>query len=94
MQAARAARLCTPKVFMVSVKSPNAPLPEMGLISAKGRISSGKLMVLKSGERNRERASIAPDVRSIAEAERMAIRDGRMESTVFKPFFTPRINVL
>ena len=44
MQAQRVIRLVTPKVFIVSVKSPIEPPPEMGLISAKGRISVGKFI--------------------------------------------------
>lgn len=94
MQAQRVIRLVTPKVFIVSVKSPIEPPPEMGRINANGRISAGKLMAERTGDKRFERVSIKPDARSIAETVRIAISGGIMETTVRSPFSTPEIKVL
>ena len=94
MQAQRVIRDATPKVFMVSVKSPIEPPPEIGLISAKGRISVGKFTADKTGDKIFERASIMPEALSIAETDKMAIRQGRMETTVRSPSSTPEIKVV
>ena len=94
MQAARVIWLCTPKVFIVSVKSPIEPPPEIGRINANGRISAGKLMAERTGDKKLERASINPEARSIAETVRIAISGGIMETTVRSPISTPEIKVL
>ena len=94
MQAVRVIRQAGPKVFMVSVKSPIEPPPEIGRIKARGRSSTGILKVLKSGAKTEEMASIKPDCRSIELAESMAIKAGKMDTTVLRPFSTPEIKVV
>ena len=93
IQAVRAIRLCTPKVFMASVKSPIEPPPDMGRIIAKGRISTGILRILNAGAIRFESASTSPDARSIPAAESMATRAGKIEITVLSPVSTPEIKV-
>jgi len=94
MQAQRVIRLVTPKVLMVSVKSPIEPPPEIGLISAKGRISVGKFIRDKTGDNRWDKASIMPDALSIAETDKMAISGGKIETTVRSPSSTPEIKVV
>ena len=94
MQAQRVIREVAPKVFIVSVKSPMEPPPEMGRISANGRISAGKFMAESRGDKRRVSTSINPEARSIAETDRIAIRLGIMEITVRSPSSTPEIKVL
>jgi len=94
IQAARAILLCIPKVLMLSVKSPIEPPPEIGRMSASGRISTGIFRALKTGAKNVESASITPDARSMPDAESMATKAGRMETTVLSPFSTPEIKVV
>ena len=94
MQAQRVIRLLTPKVLMVSVKSPIEPPPEIGRIKAKGRSSGGKFITERTGYKKCESASISPDSRSIADADKIAISGGRIETTVESPFSTPKIKVL
>ena len=78
----------------MSVKSPIEPPPESGRISASGMISDGIFKIFVIGEINSVSAAIAPDSRSIAAAERMAISAGNIEITVFNPSSTPSIKVL
>ena len=94
IQAQRVIREVTPKVLIVSVKSPIEPPPEIGRISAKGTISVGIFKKLQAGAKTFESASMAPEARSMAAAESMAIRLGRMETTVRRPPSTPEIKVL
>ena len=94
MQAQRVIRLCVPKVFMVSVKSPIEPPPEMGRINAKGRISEGKLMAERTGDKRFERESTNPEARSIAETDKIATSGGIMETMVRSPSSTPETKVL
>ena len=94
MQAQRVIRLLTPKVLMVSVKSPIEPPPEIGRIKAKGKSWVGKFIRERTGDKMRESISTSPDARSIADADKMAISGGRIETTVESPFSTPTIKVL
>lgn len=94
MQAQRVIRDAVPNVLIVSVKSPIEPPPEIGLISAKGRISVGKFIRDKTGDKIFESASIMPDALSIAETDKMAISGGKIETTVRSPSSTPEIKVV
>lgn len=94
MQAQRVIRDAVPNVLIVSVKSPIEPPPEMGLISAKGRISVGKFIRDKTGDNRWDKASIMPEALSIAETDKMAISGGKIETTVRSPSSTPEIKVV
>ncbi len=79
---------------MVSVKSPSEPPPDRGRISARGRISDGIFKNSVTGATKLHIAEIAPEVRSIAAAERIATSAGKIEITVLNPSSTPSIKVV
>ena len=85
-------RLSAPYVFTVSVKSPMDPPPDRGRITASGTISAGISKILVTGVRISVMYSIAPDSRSIADTDNIAISGGIMETTVFNPSSAPAMN--
>ena len=70
------------------------PPPDNGRMMAKGIISGGIRKKSVTGARKEHRASIAPDSFSIADADRMATKGGKMEMTVFIPSSAPSKNTL
>lgn len=91
MHAILAILLSGPKSFTSSERSPTEPPPDMGRMSARGRISGGILKNEVTGERMDATSSIAPDSVSMADAESIATSAGKIEKTVLTPSSTPFI---
>ena len=89
MQAARAIELSAPYIFTVSVKSPKEPPPEKGRKRARGKISDGMPIFCTAGDKNAVKAAKSPEALSIADIERTAIMEGRIEKMILSPSSAP-----
>ena len=71
---------------------PNDPLPDNGLIIARGTFSGGKPIAFKKGDIREINSSIAPEALNIPMATRIAMRYGIIRTAISKPSFAPSTN--
>ena len=74
--------LSTPKFFIISVATAIELLPDIGLKSANGIISVGKLHIFNNGSTNLIAISITPELLSVPTARKRPISVGKILITI------------